>query len=99
MYVLMYARVAMSLRRYHLQENPVETDGRPSYRPSPKAISVQELQQKIKAKQKEGGGKKAQGGKKGEDPLVEPHYLELKWRPELHLATRDCTCDFWDRIG
>jgi hypothetical protein len=84
--------------RYHLQENPVEADGRPSYRPTGKAIPQQELQQQIKQKQKE-GGRKAGGGKKGEEPLVEPHYLELKWRPELHLATRDCTCDFWDRIG
>lgn len=28
--------------------------------------------------------------------IIEPHYLDLKWKPEVHLATRDCTCDFWD---
>ena len=30
---------------------------------------------------------------------TEPHYMDFKWQPELHLATRDCTCTFWDDIG
>lgn len=28
-----------------------------------------------------------------------PQLLELKWPPEERLVERDCTCDFWDRIG
>jgi len=31
--------------------------------------------------------------------MKEPHYLNLVYEPEIHLATRECICDFWENIG
>lgn len=73
--------------RYHLQQNPVDDayseTGRKG-RKGGKAVAT-----------REGGGKVQQQ----QHQQQEPHYLELKWPPEVHLATRDCTCDFWDKVG
>ena len=34
-----------------------------------------------------------------ETKLSFPELFELSWPPEGRLIERDCTCDFWDRIG
>lgn len=89
-------------RRYHLQQNPVDDDE-----------EDEDGDYDMDEDDEDGGGKRRgrrgqrqqqdkgrRKGKKGASAsTIEPHYLDLKWRPEVHLATRDCTCIFWDKLG
>ena len=46
-----------------------------------------------------GGGRDNRRDVKTESEPYFPELLELKWPPEGRLIEKDCTCDFWDRIG
>ena len=97
-------------RRYHLQQNPVDDDeewreGGREEEGDLEGGSAGAARRGWKAATTgAAGGRKGGGGggrKKGgaSTTVIEPHYLELKWKPEVHLATRDCTCDFWDNFN
>lgn len=96
-------------RRYHLQQNPVDDDDDEE---SDEAGGVEAGDEEGEGKRRRGRrgqrgqqpqqqdkGRKSKGKKGASASNIEPHYLDLKWKPEVHLATRDCTCSFWDQLG